>query len=1054
MKKMLITLGAAFVLLLCVKTAEADSWEDLLSTADSLYDADNLDSALILGKLALAKAEDEFGPEDTIVARVMNRLSAYDLSTFFLPESHKVVEARMKRALAICEKAYGEEHLEVAEASFYLGVYCANRRRYAEAEPLLTRTLTIREKILGSDHLKTIKSLRDLGIIYLRQNKFCETLSYLERALAARERILGRNHPDVAEILYLLGLSYGIQGKYAQAEAFYRQALAVREKVLGSDHPDVAVCLNAMGTLYLDQGNYVQAESLYARSFAIKKETLGPDHPDLAPELVSMANLYRFRGNIELAESLYRRALETSETTLGPHHPDVATSLNNLVEIYTSQGRLREAEFFAKQSLSIMEDMFGLDHLEITPSLDNLAIACANQDKFAEAESLCERSLGIKQETVGPDHPSVAATLGNLGIIHTYKGEYTQAASFHTRSLDIREKALGSNHPDVASSLGYISELRRILGDQARALSLAERACRIRRENFKENGVLLSERDALAYSQYFRKSIDKYLTCYSELEDVNKAVCEDAADIVISGKGQVSDVMFERQKALVEETDSATVALAESLRLAKYNLSRLFVQGPDGDLGEYKGAVDSLSRLANELEADLSRNSASFRKRRERGDVTAARVASLLPKKAVLVEYLKYNHHQRESDAIIPRYFAVVVAEGEEPATIDLGSASELDSLVDSYRKHMLRVSSLGKPLDEDQRAYLDISLELYRRIWLPVAHRVAGKDLVLIAPDGALNMISFAGLMDVDGRYLVENSKIHYLTCGRDLVRLNDEAGRSRGLFAVGDPDYDAAASARLLEPMRSEDTEAEAMQYATRNVRSSCLKLKETLLSPLPATRSEVERVVANWRESTDESANFYLGPDASEDRFKAEAPGSRVIHLATHGYFLGNECKPDITASELSSDIGYVGENPLMLSGLFFAGANLHGQGADSAGAEDGILTAYEVSAMDLEGTDLVVLSACETALGKVQEGEGVYGLRRAFQMAGAMTVVSALWPVSDQMTAEMMTELYTSSDRPLCERIRDSQLAQIEKLRSQKLVDHAYNWAAFIAVGDWR
>jgi CHAT domain-containing protein len=200
--------------------------------------------------------------------------------------------------------------------------------------------------------------------------------------------------------------------------------------------------------------------------------------------------------------------------------------------------------------------------------------------------------------------------------------------------------------------------------------------------------------------------------------------------------------------------------------------------------------------------------------------------------------------------------------------------------------------------------------------------------------------------------------------------------------------------------------------------------------------------------------EPADIYLGRDAGEDRFKSEAPGKRVIHLATHGYFLGGACQPEQQDREFASDMAYVGENPLLLSGLFLAGANLHGEGADSLAAEDGILTAFEISAMDLTGTRMVVLSACETGLGRVEEGEGVYGLRRAFQMAGARSVISALWTVSDEATADMMSQLYERQEESIPETMRRIQLEKIRELRLAGQPDHPYIWAGFIAMGDWR
>lgn len=196
------------------------------------------------------------------------------------------------------------------------------------------------------------------------------------------------------------------------------------------------------------------------------------------------------------------------------------------------------------------------------------------------------------------------------------------------------------------------------------------------------------------------------------------------------------------------------------------------------------------------------------------------------------------------------------------------------------------------------------------------------------------------------------------------------------------------------------------------------------------------------------------MYLGSNASEECFYAEAPGSRVAHLATHGYYLEDECQPEVSLRGLGSEFEYVGENPLLLSGLLLAGANLHGLTADSLGTEDGILTALEISGRDFAGTDLVVLSSCETGLGEASAGEGVFGLRRAFLLAGARVVLSALWPVSDRATAELMEHLYATQEGSLPEVMRAYAIAKIAQLRRLGIPDHPYHWAPFIATRDRR
>jgi len=272
---------------------------------------------------------------------------------------------------------------------------------------------------------------------------------------------------------------------------------------------------------------------------------------------------------------------------------------------------------------------------------------------------------------------------------------------------------------------------------------------------------------------------------------------------------------------------------------------------------------------------------------------------------------------------------------------------------------------------------------------------------------------------------------------------------------LALGDPDYNAKPYIRMREYTAEVQNLSQSVGVsATRNARSDCEELKDIIVESLPGTRTEVEKIGKYWNLNTREKVALFLGAQASEETFKLKAPGKRVIHLATHGYFLQGKCESKRKPKNLVMEESFVGENPLLLSGLFLAGANLHGEGSDSGKLEDGILTADEVSAIDLEGTQMVVLSACETGLGEVKQGEGVYGLRRAFQIAGARTVVTALWKVPDQLTAEAMGKLYKMDGRNIPEKLRDMQVEQINKLRQKGDPDHPYSWGAFIALGDWK
>jgi CHAT domain-containing protein/tetratricopeptide (TPR) repeat protein len=898
-----------------------------------------------------------------------------------------------------------------------------------------------------------------LSTAYLAQAKYADAEETILQSIRITERALeGRGghyyDDDIAREWSMLGVIYGAQGKYAEAEQAKTRALRTMEAAKGPDHPDLAYYIISLGLAYEIMGKYADAEPMFERALGLWETVLGPDHTRVAYALENLASLYMSQRRFTAAGPLYQRALTIRESVVGEEHPLLVNSLSGLAAILEEQETYSEAETIHLRVLEIKESAYGPDHPSVAQSLASIGRMRLEQGDFAQAENLYLRALEVSEAGLGPDHPDVADLLCGLARVHYEAGDYGRAEPLYARALDIEERALGTDHTDIASTLEAMSRLRRAQGRYGEALDRSARAAQIRYRSFADNAPVLAEKDALGYAYDLRASVDNYLTCYVDANGGDAGASMGPADIVFSCKGQVSDEVFERQRSIVEEADSATLALAEDLRLIKFQLSELFVEGPGDELGSYRSRVDSLGALAMALEADLSRQSASFRKMEANDEISAGRISSLLPPNSVLVEYIRYNYLELVPGRQVPGYMVIALDRRDQPAVVNLGRASEIDGLVEKYRTHMLRVASSGQiPTVIDQRELEGIAEELYNLVWKPLEPHVKGRELIMLAPDGALALIPFAGLKSRDRGYLIEDYALHNLASGRDLIRLEEEMHPARGLFALGDPDYGAVASERLAslgtpdDSFRVPDDDVVEMAMLTRNVRSGCGELGETDVSPLPGTRREVELISETWRAMTPEPSVVCYGEEASEEYFKAAAPGKRVIHLATHGYFIGGACG----RGEASTD--YVGENPLLLSGLFFAGANLHGEGADSLGADDGILTAYEVSAMDLDGTELVVLSACETGLGEVTEGEGVYGLRRAFQIAGARTVVSALWPVSDRATAEMMSDLYQRKDESLPQAIRRVQLKKIEQLRSEGAIDHPFTWGAFIALGDW-
>jgi CHAT domain-containing protein len=388
---------------------------------------------------------------------------------------------------------------------------------------------------------------------------------------------------------------------------------------------------------------------------------------------------------------------------------------------------------------------------------------------------------------------------------------------------------------------------------------------------------------------------------------------------------------------------------------------------------------------------------------------------------------------------------------------VPLGPASTIDDLVKQWQAEILKGAAVSTDGQMTSASYRTIGTTLRRRIWDPLAAHLGGMDRVFIVPDGSINIVAFDALPTAQGKYLIESGPvIHYLSAERDVVASRESAPVGNGLLAVGGAAFDNATPSRSIAPA------------APSTTRSGCGSPQILHFDPLPGTRREAGEIAELWKNNTptgqDEESTVLNGRDATEDQVKRRAPGHRVLHLATHGFFLGNGCGPAIPATRSVGGLASTQpnrprqdteDNPLILSGLALAGANR--RTATRVNEDDGILTAEEVTALNLKGVEWAVLSACDTGLGELKAGEGVLGLRRAFQIAGAHTIIMSLWSVADQSTRNWMRALYEGRlERHLstADAVHDASLRMLQSRRAAGQSTHPFFWAAFVAAGDWK
>ncbi|HVP58428.1 MAG TPA: tetratricopeptide repeat protein [bacterium] len=1065
--------------------AQVPAWQGLMEQAGQLAAAGKSDSANVLADRAVAAGLAQYAKsKKTVPVRLYRDGVGH---TYYFPsvaDAGKLYEA----ARSVKERAIGADSPEVAAVLMDLGSVYLQNRRTEDARASFERALAIRRQALPPGDPDIARSAGALAEAHFWMKDSAGAEALYRQSLEMLEKSLGPNHPDVAIALIGVGKSIGNQWRHAEAEPYYKQALEIRRVALSADDPDFSDALMRLGNLYKQLARYSEAEGLFAEAVAVRKKALDPTDQDIAQSLDHVAEICMRQGRYAEAEKPYAEALEIRKAGLGPNHPDVGASYHYLGNVCMALGRYNEAESYYRRGLRLREKL-GQNHPDVATSLTDVAMVDERNLNFKEAEKLIRRALNIREKTLGESHPGVpnpgvAMSLEDLADLSVREGKYAEAELLYAKAISVWEQSMGPDHPAVASALEGVSRLYRLDGNGQLAIESAKRAATMRYENLAQNAESLTEEEALVYAQFMRQSVGNYLTCLldagamrrtgqvtsraqvgpASAGQVGQPQLAEAADLILRTKGQVFDEIFERQQRVVLSADPAIQSLAASVTSARSRLAGLLFEGASQDTTSYRVRVDSLRQRLAGMETELAQRSADVARAQVYKNISTSRVAADLPKGATLVEFVRFDYVPAVSDTTIPHYLAVALGSDDKPVIVDLGEAAKIDALVAQYQGHMNEIESaiedgrMAAPTQASEDAYKPIAAALYVAVWRPIEPYTNPGGLVLVAPDGPLNRIAFAALSDETGKYVIEGRPIHYLASGRDLVRLEDHPKPGVGLLALGDPDYSAPVAMRLEKigpPVGPTQGSRVQLAAITRNARSACAgELNLPPVESLSGTRDEIERVASAWAKYMLGPEAVYFGAGASEERFKADAPGKRVIHLATHGFFFGDSCRPPAGAGP-----EVVGENPLLLSGLLLAGANLRGAGSEAPGADDGILTAYEISSMNLEGTQMVVLSACGTGLGKAQAGEGVYGLRRAFEMAGARTVVSTLWDVPDGSvagitTADLVAGLYTRKGEPLPEAIRQIQLGEIKRLRQKGLPDHPYSWAAFVATGDWR
>lgn len=967
-------------------------------------------------------------------------------------------------AVAASSPVVRQDSAESARQLYRQAMDLYNAGRYNEAAPLCERAIAMSTRALGPEHSDVALSLNGLGLIYAGKGDYARAEPLYERALGIYSKLSdtaqsqeNRNAAagNVAATLNNLAELYKNRGEYSRAEPLYQSALTICIKLRGEQNSSVANTLNNLADLYRMKGDYARAEPLFRRALAIYLK-INPEDPDVALAMSNLAAVYAAKGDSARAEPLYLRALAIREKVLGPRHRDVALTLNNLAELYSDNGNLARAALLLERALSI--------HLKLDPQNPDVAVVLNNlaglyllRGDFARAEPLYSRALEINVKALGPEHPEVARSLNNLAAVFHARGDEARAETLYLRSLAIREKTLGPDNSLVATTLMNLGDLYREKGDFARGVQFCSRSQETRERNFNLILASGSEDQKQLYLDTLSGETHATVSLHVRSAPASEQAAQLSLTTILRRKGRALDAMTDQIAMLRQRATPADAQLLDQLAGARSQLATLQLSNSVRmSAVERQAAIKRLTASVAGLEDQVSRRSAQFRALSQ--PVTLDAVRQAVPEGAALIEVFAFKPFNgkaiKASERFGPPQYVAYVLERDRatPQFVELGAADSIDADIAKLREALH---------DPDRADVKNLSRALDERVMRPVRRLLGSTRQLLISPDGALNLLPFAALVDERGQYLVENYAISYLSSGRDLLRLQVARESRTTPVVIGDPLYD-------MSPPRAQQRPAQTDLPSQPVTNRRSMDFTALTYAPLPGTAQE-----ARGLQSLLPGAQLLLQQQATEAAIK-QLRAPRVLHIATHGFFLADQPSDDNAAEARAllhqgdaRPLAAQKENPLLRSGIILAGVKQQQSGA----GEDGVLTALEAAGLDLWGTQLVVLSACETGLGEVHNGAGVYGLRRALVLAGSETQVMSLWSVNDIATRDLMMGFYErlQAGEGRAEALRQTQLAmlgskapvQAADPRGVKIVKHGaapkfshpFYWAPFIESGAW-
>ena len=991
----------------------------LANLADYYSSLGNDSVAVSLGMLALDLQKKFQGPEELEYATTLNNIARYQISIGNHDEAYKMC----MEALNIRKKLQGTNHPDYINLLNNLADYYVSINNYKEAIRIETKAMKLGKRTLGPKDSRYGIILNNLASINYYLGNYDEAFKFGKEAIKIQRDVLPSKHPDIAKSLNNLSTVNFYLGNYDEAYKLGKEAIKIQRDVLPSKHPDIALSLNNLALVYSAIGNYLEAKNLgaeavdilqlfqdtkphdYAKALnnlslyhnylgnydeayklgkeaiKIQRDVLPSKHPDIAKSLNNLSTVNYYLGNYDEAFKLGKEALKIQRDVLPSKHPDIALSLNNLALFYSDIGNYDEAIRLGTEALEIAKKVLEEKHLDYSLFLHNLALSHAYYGNFKNAVDLETKAMNNLKNVFGMEHPNYALSLNNLAGYHLSLGQFNKAVTLGKEATEAIKNVFGENHPNYALSLCNLSGYNLVTGNLAEAYNYISQSVDALIYNIKSNLLGLSPQ--LRESFWMENHLSLFNSLFPSIAFLyrnSESISELYDKTALFAKGFLLNTSIEMRKLIMNIEDSTFIRkrlLLSTNKSIYYNLlgkpfNKRYVD------------MDSLNTVIQQLEMELAPKSYIYEGYGKNLQITWRDVQAVLGKNDIAIEFLEFPFWETDST----KYVALTLKKGYDcPHMVTLFEKKQLDVVPDSIYY---------------------CSDRLYNLVWKPLEEELQGVRDIYFSPSGELHRIGIEYLPKSNGEIICDIYALHRLTSTRQLALAQDDTN-GKDFILFGGMDYYADLNAKT--PNTDSNPKSKQDLTVTHRINVESLGLQGPFQN-LVSTKEETDQI-SEILNTHGIKHNYFHDAQATEESFKnLDGTRPRVIHIATHGKYLTKaeaeqekkkERGPTFATPQMEGLLGeglsmdrFVEDRALTRSYLLFSGGNhILNHEQIPEGVEDGILTAQEISRMDLRGLDLLVLSACQTGMGDIFSGEGVFGLQRGFKKAGAKTIIMSLW-----------------------------------------------------------